>query len=169
MAFRQNCLTMKKFLLIFRMFLLTVLMSAQEMPLYVAVGKDVNGVELGQKIGHTDFISKFGVPDNYRNYESEDGLSEDYLYGNNWFHCEADGHLTNYVLVDNRFPALTKEVTGGIRVGDELKKNDIYGKMVFARKNENGEDVYMLSDSDDPFILIVKDNIIVRIVCDYSV
>ncbi len=159
---------MNKFLLIISVFLLSVSMFGQEMPLYVAVGKDVNGVELGQKIVHSDFISKFGVPDKYRSYESEDGLSEDYWYGKNWFHCEANGHLTNYVLVDNRFPALTKELTNGIRVGDEFKKIDKYGKMVFTMKDENGNDVYMLSDSDDPFILIVKNSIIVRIACDYS-
>ena len=138
---------------------------------YTPSGKDVCGIELGQKLPHSEFVAKFGTPDSYQAYETEFGLDEDYYYGQNWFHCSGGGYITNYSLHDSRFAVLTKDIKGGIRVNDEFKKMSSYkyGKMYYQETDSKGNDVYMLSDTEDPFIMVVKNGIIVSIHCDYAV
>ena len=72
--------------------------------------------------------------------------------------------------MDNQFPALTKDIKGGIRVGDELKKlyGFKYGNPKFNRKLSDGREEYMLYEqSDDHVYLIVKNGIIEQISCSY--
>ena len=137
---------------------------------YTSAGLDVCGVEIGQKLPHSEFVAKFGKPDRYRSYETEFGLDEDYYYGQNWFHCSGGGYITNYSLQDSRFAALTKDIEGGIRVKDEFKKmlSYKYGEMRYRETDNDGNEVYALY-SDIPFIMLVKNGIIVSIICDYPV
>lgn len=114
-------------------------LSAQDTKDYVPVGFDVCGIELGQKLPHSEFVAKFGTPDKYRSYETEFGLDEEYDYGHDNFHCEEGGHISRYSLFDSRFAVLTKYLEGGIRVGDGT------------------------------FIMVVKNYVIVSIHCAYSV
>lgn len=154
-------------------FFLSIAVFAQEFePLDLGpIGFDVCGIEMGQKLPHSEFVAKFGTPDKYRSYETEFGLDEDYHYGQNWFHCSEGGHITNYALFDRRFAVLTKELKDGIRVGDNLEKMSSYkqGKMCYRETDSDGNDVYMLSETDVIFILVVKNYVIVSIICDYPV
>lgn len=149
----------------------SAVLSAQDTKDYVPVGFDVCGIELGQKLPHSEFVAKFGTPDKYRSYETEFGLDEEYDYGHDNFHCEEGGHISRYSLFDSRFAVLTKYLEGGIRVGDNLEKMSAYkhGKMCYQKTYDDGREEYMLSETDETFILVVKNYVIVSIHCAYSV
>ena len=52
----------------------------QEGMQYVAIGMDVNGIEVGSKVTYKDVVSRFGVPDKFKTSDSEFGVTEDYYY-----------------------------------------------------------------------------------------
>ena len=151
---------MKKFLLIFSMFLLSASMSAQD---YTKIEIDVDGMFIGTKNGYSDVVAKLGKPDSHDTYEAEDGMSDDYYYGKNWLHFEADGFFVNFCLNDSRFAALTSLMKGGIRVGDPITKASPLSPTIHI-KREDGVTVYIIYQSWDEIVYSeVKNGIIISI------
>ncbi len=131
---------------------------------------DVKGISRETKCDYAKFVSVFGVPERYKKVgKPEDGyeMSEEYSFGKTYFVFQNNGELTSFDLENNRFPALTNYIEGGIRVGDKFSKLDKfeYGKPVFKDKLEDGTAVYILwEDSYDQVYISVKDGIIKSIV-----
>ncbi len=131
---------------------------------------DVKGISRETKCDYAKFVSVFGVPERYKKVgKPEDGyeMSEEYSFGKTYFVFQNNGELTSFALENNRFPALTNYIEGGIRVGDKFSKLDKfeYGKPVFKDKLEDGTAVYILwEDSYDQVYISVKDGIIESIV-----
>ena len=131
---------------------------------------DVNGISRETKCDYAKFVSVFGVPERYKKVgEPKDGdeMTEVYRFGKSYFVFQNNGELRTFSVRDNRFPALTNYIEGGIRVGDKFSKLDKfeYGKPVFKDKLEDGTAVYILwEDSYDQVYISVKDGIIKSIV-----
>ena len=131
---------------------------------------DVKGISRDTKCNYAKFVSVFGVPEYYKKVgEPEDGdeMTEVYRFGKSYFVFQNNGELRSFALENNRFPALTNYIEGGIRVGDKFSKLDKfeYGKPVFKDKLEDGTSVYVLwEDSYDQVYISVKNGIIELIV-----
>ena len=126
-------------------------------------GYDVEGFCTGQRMNYKQFVAKFGKPDRIL------GDGESYYVEGNYFHFEQSIFL-QFIIKTPRFAVLTKDIKGGIRVGDKLSKLDSfkYGKPVeikYGFKPEKGVIKYALfSESDEPVFLLVKDGIIIVII-----
>ena len=156
----NNVKAMKKFLLIFGMILLSASVTAQD---NTKIGIDVEGMLIGTKNGYSEVVAKLGKPDKYRSYEAEDGMSDNYYYGDSWLHFEADGLFVNFCLLDNRFAALTTIMKGGIRVGDPITKASPLSPTIHI-KREDGVTVYIIYQSWDEIVYSeVKNGIIISI------
>ena len=131
---------------------------------------DVKGISRETKCDYAKFVSVFGVPEHYRKVgEPEDGdeMTEVYRFGKSYFVFQNNGELRSFALENNRFPALTNYIEGGIRVGDKFSKLDKfeYGKPVFKKTLEDGTAIYRLwEDSYDQITFSVKNGIIKSIV-----
>ena len=151
---------MKKFLLVFSMILLSVSVPAQNNE---KIGIDVEGMLICTKNGYSEVVAKLGKPDSHDTYEAEDGMSDDYYYGENWFHFEADGLFVNFCLLDNKFAALTSIMKGGIRVGDPISKASPLNPTI-SFKREDGDIVYVIYQSWDEIVYSrVRNGVIVSI------
>ena len=116
-----------KILIAIALFISSFAMAQNEEP----DGYDVEGFCIGQRMNYKQFVAKFGKPDRYEN----DGSDESYYIGEDYFHFEENGIFMEFILRTKRFAALTKDIKGGIRVGDKLSKLDNfkYGKPVEAK------------------------------------
>lgn len=134
---------------------------------------DVEGIQIGQNMNYDQFVAKFGKPDRYERNELGDEndpcLDEYYWKGDNWFSFTNNGSFCEFILMDNKYAALTLWIPGGIRVGDKLSKLDNfkYGKPKVAEwlKSQNGFTHYVLFYDylDSLVFLAVKNGIIKRI------
>ena len=81
-----------------------------------ALAQDVNGLEIGEKYTKNQVIAALGKPD-YINGGS-------YIYGRSYFNFDTyDNTFTEFCIVnDKRFLTMTKEISGGLRVGDNVSK-----------------------------------------------
>ena len=81
-----------------------------------AFAQDVNGLIIGEKYTKNQIIAALGKPD-YINGGS-------YIYGRSYFNFDTyDNTFTEFSIVnDKRFVTMTKEFSGGLRVGDKLSK-----------------------------------------------
>ena len=123
---------------------------------------DVKGISRDTKCNYAKFVSVFGVPEYYKKVgEPKDGdeMTEVYRFGKTYFVFQNNGELRSFALENNRFPALTNYIEGGIRVGDKFSKLDKfeYGKPVFKKTLEDGTAIYRLwEDSYDRITFSVK-------------
>lgn len=156
---------MKKFLcktivLIGAIFIGHVSLSAQDVDMLLYV-RDVNGVEIGETLSRVQVRAAFGAYDNYRIKENQcSGISETFDYGEGRIHL-TDRVFDDFYLCTPRHVAFTKQIKGGLRVGDSLSKLDDfkYGKPVYIE-----EGVYHLFEaSDNPVTLFVSSGVIVGI------
>ena len=131
-------------------------------------GYDVEGFCIGQRMNYKQFVAKFGKPDRYE----ANGGDESYYIGEDYFHFE-QGIFLQFIIETPRFAVLTKDIKGGIRVGDKLSKLDSfkYGKPVEVKYGiapPKGCTKYALFEGTDyPVFLLVKNGIIELI--DYVV
>ena len=123
---------------------------------------DVKGISRDTKCNYAKFVSVFGVPEYYKKVgEPKDGdeMTEVYRFGKTYFVFQNNGELRSFALENNRFPALTNYIEGGIRVGDKFSKLDKfeYGKPVFKKTLEDGTAIYRLwEDSYDRITFSIK-------------
>ena len=123
---------------------------------------DVKGISRETICNYAKFVSVFGVPEYYKKVgEPKDGddMTEVYRFGKTYFVFQNNGELRSFALENNRFPALTNYIEGGIRVGDKFSKLDKfeYGKPVFKKTLEDGTAIYRLwEDSYDRITFSVK-------------
>ena len=121
-------------------------------------GHDVEGFCIGQRMNYKQFVAKFGKPDKYE----ANGGDESYYIGEDYFHFEQSIFL-QFTLSSPRFAVLTKDIKGGIRIGDKLSKLDNfkYGKPIKAREAlqpDDGSVTYVLFyNTDCPLYLDTKD------------
>ena len=154
-----------KILIAIALFVSSFAMAQNEEP----DGYDVEGFCTGQRMSYKQFVAKFGKPDTYKVLGSGEVKSETYYIDGNRFYFEENGIFLEFILRTNRFAALTKDIEGGIRVGDKLSKLDNfkYGKPVEAKYGtppEPGVVKYALFSHCDCIVyLYVKDGIIIRI------
>ncbi len=161
---------MKKFILLL-IFLFT---SA------VSFAQDVEGVEIDSVMTYNQIVAKFGEPTRYWSHETEFGLDEEFYYDENLLYFGWGNKFLNFYISSNQFRVLTKDIEGGIKVGDLLSKmeNCKYGMPKLAdwlNKRENLQDgctryYYNPNGDADSYVIIgVRDGIIKWISFDYPV
>ena len=154
-----------KILIAIALFVSSFAMAQNEEP----DGYDVEGFCTGQRMSYKQFVAKFGKPDTYKVLGSGEVKSETYYIDGNRFYFEENGIFLEFILRTNRFAALTKDIEGGIRVGDKLSKLDNfkYGKPVevkYGLQPNDGSVKYALFESSDfPVYLFVKNGVIIVI------
>ena len=82
--------------------------------------QDLEGID-STKLTKEQVIAKFGQPDEYTDTVYEDGRYETYIYGNDRL-LFIDGSLFEFYISSKNFAVFTKDIDGGIRVGDSLEK-----------------------------------------------
>ena len=119
-------------------------------------GYDVEGFCIGQRMNYKQFVAKFGKPDRIL------GDGESYYVEGNYFHFEQSIFL-QFIIKTPRFAVLTKDIKGGIRVGDKLSKLDNfkYGKPIKAREalqpNDGSVTYVLFYNTDFPLYLNTED------------
>ena len=77
--------------------------------------QEVNGLKIGEKYTKNQIIAALGQPDEIR------GTS--YIYGRSSFYFDSyDNTFVEFYVEDQRFITMTKEISGGLRVGDNVSK-----------------------------------------------
>ena len=86
--------------------------------------QDLEGVDFGDALTKEQVIAKFGQPNEYTKViysEGEDEVYETYIYENNRLEFR-DSHFFQFYISSKNFAVFTKDIDGGIRVGDSLEK-----------------------------------------------
>ena len=147
---------MRKILFITIAFFMSFVAMAQENEEWF--GHDVEGFCIGQRMNYKQFVTKFGKPDRYE----ANGGDESYYIGEDYFHFEQSIFL-QFIIKTPRFAVLTKDIKGGIRVGDKLSKLDNfkYGKPIKAREalqpNDGSVTYVLFYNTDFPLYLNTED------------
>ena len=147
---------MKRILFITIAFFMSFVAMAQENEEWF--GYDVEGFCTGQRMNYKQFVAKFGKPDRYE----ANGGDESYYIGEDYFHFEQSIFL-QFIIKTPRFAVLTKDIKGGIRVGDKLSKLDNfkYGKPIKAREalqpNDGSVTYVLFYNTDFPLYLNTED------------
>ena len=135
---------------------------AQEVDMMM-YNRDINGVEIGDTLKYDQVVLQFGEPSRYYENDSGDlGVDKLYYYGKNHLQFNDDVFI-GFCLRDSMFTALTTDIEGGLKVGDNISRLDDfkYGKPKQYRNQ------YMLYwHCDCPVYLIVENGIIKGI--DYN-
>ncbi len=123
-----------------------------------AIAQDVNGIDIYTKMAKPDVIAIMGEPTKYKYYDSQDnGVDEWYYYNEDLLEFN-EGILIGFSIKTDRFPVMTKDVDGGIRVGDNISKLEQL-KPYYGRKGD--EDFYSVLCGDDYVVkFYAKGNII---------
>ncbi|MBQ0054115.1 MAG: hypothetical protein KBS89_06655 [Bacteroidales bacterium] len=81
-----------------------------------ALAQDVNGLKVGEKYTKNQIIAALGKPDNIN--------GNTYEYGSSYFNFDyVDNTFTGFCIVnDKRFLTMTEEISGGLRIGDNVSK-----------------------------------------------
>ena len=126
-----------------------------------AFGQDIEGFDFEMTISKAQVIAKFGNPIHYRSHDSELGLDESYYYNACYLHFCAN-QLTNFSVTKRGIRVLTKVLSGGVQVGDNISRLSSL-KLTKNGVNEQGETIYeyIYKFYDvDPLYICVKNNII---------
>ncbi len=124
--------------------------------------QDLEGVDFGDALTKEQVIAKFGQPNEYISYDPEIGdLYETYVYDDYLLEFH-DSCLFQFYISSKNFAVFTKDIDGGIRVGDSLEKvlnSDL--KPHYSAWYD--EDIYHQYYYDLRIYYRIKDGIIVEI------
>ena len=85
-------------------------------------GDEVEGMVIGQKLSHEEMVSKFGEPEKFIEYPDSDTEACRYEYPGADFVFTSDYRLMYFTVRSSEYTTLSKDVEGGLHVGDHLSK-----------------------------------------------
>ena len=127
---------------------------------------EVKGIFIGNTYTKDQVQATLGVPTHYWSGMSEFGLNEEYNYTvnqqNNLFRFAENGVFIEFTIRSSDFPVFSAHSSGGIRVGDNISKVQVFG---FGPATKRSDGTYWVAIlSDDPLILRVNEAGIITLI-----